>query len=162
MHKTPTHLTLLRGNPSRRPIRNEPEPAALAEPPDPPEFLSEDAKNEWYRVTPELMALGMLSELDRYPLAAYCQAYGQWRTAERTLAEMAAGDPRFSGLMIRGSAGSPMTNPLLKIARHAAADMLAFAAEFGLTPRARSHLNVAGRLSGPKKFDGLLRRYETL
>ena len=54
-----------------------------------------------------------------------------------------------------------MANPLLKIARHAADDMLTVAAEFGLTPRARSHLNVAGRVSGPGKFDGLLARFET-
>jgi phage terminase small subunit len=49
-----------------------------------------------------------------------------------------------------------MANPLVKIARGAAADMLRFAAEFGLTPVARSRLSVAGRLSGPGKFDGLL------
>jgi isopenicillin-N epimerase len=28
--------------------------------------------------------------------------------------------------------------------------------EFGMTPRARSYLDAAGRLSGPSKFDGLL------
>jgi P27 family predicted phage terminase small subunit len=69
---------------------------------------------------------------------------------------MAAEDPHFSGLMITGSTGSHMANPLVKIARGAAADMLRFAAEFGLTPVARSRLSVAGRLSGPGKFDGLL------
>jgi phage terminase small subunit len=69
---------------------------------------------------------------------------------------MAAGDPRFNGLMITGSTGSYLGNPLVKIARNAAADMLRFAAEFGMTPRARSYLDAAGRLSGPSKFDGLL------
>jgi phage terminase small subunit len=34
--------------------------------------------------------------------------------------------------------------------------MLRFAVEFGMTPVARSRLSVAGRLSGPRKFDGLL------
>ena len=125
-------------------------------PPDPPEFLDEHAKNEWWRVAPKLHALGSLTVLDLQPLAAYCQAYAHWITAERALAQMAAGDPRFSGLMITGSTGSHMANPLVKIARGAAADMLRFAAEFGLTPVARSRLSVPGRLSGLGKFDGLL------
>ena len=58
---------------------------------------------------------------------------------------MAAEDPRFNGLMITGSTGSHLANPLVKIARNAAADMLRFAGEFGMTPRARSYLDAAGR-----------------
>jgi len=156
MRKLPSHLKLLRGNPGKRPIRPEPEPAVPTTPPDPPEFLDEHAKNEWWRVAPKLHALGSSTVLDLQPLAAYCQAYAHWITAERALAQMAAGDPRFSGLMITGSTGSHMANPLVKIARGAAADMLRFAAEFGLTPVARSRLSVPGRLSGLGKFDGLL------
>src|SRR4029079_10913387 len=156
MRKLPTHLKLLKGNPGKRAIRAAPGLAVPATPPDPPEFLDEHAKNEWWRVAPELHALGLLTVLDLQPLAAYCQAYAHWVTAERALARMAAEDPHFSGLMITGSTGSHMANPLVKIARGAAADMLRFAAEFGLTPVARSRLSVAGRLSGPGKFDGLL------
>jgi P27 family predicted phage terminase small subunit len=156
MRKIPTHLRLLRGNPGKRPIKPEPEPAVPDKPPEPPAFLSEDAVNEWWRVAPELHALGLFTVIDVMPLAAYCQAYAHWIAAERALALMAAGDPRFNGLMITGSTGSYLANPLVKIARNAAADMLRFAAEFGMTPRARSYLDAAGRLSGPSKFDGLL------
>lgn len=156
MRKIPTHLRLLRGNPGKRPIKPEPEPAVPDKPPEPPAFLSEDAVNEWWRVAPELHALGLFTVIDVMPLAAYCQAYAHWIAAERALALMAAGDPRFNGLMITGSTGSHLANPLVKIARNAAADMLRFAAEFGMTPRARSYLDAAGRLSGPSKFDGLL------
>jgi P27 family predicted phage terminase small subunit len=149
-------LKLLRGNPGKRPIRPEPEPAVPTTPPDPPEFLDEHAKNEWWRVAPKLHALGSLTVLDLQPLAAYCQAYAHWITAERALARMAADDPRFSSLMINGNAGSLMVNPLVRVCRNAAADMLRFAAEFGMTPVARSRLSVAGRTSGPGKFYGLL------
>src|SRR5262245_47313643 len=106
MRKTPTHLRLLRGNPGKRSIKPEPEPAVPDEPPDPPAFLSEDAVNEWWRVAPELHALGLLTALDIGPLGAYCQAYAHWMMAERVLAKMAAGDPCFNGLMVAGSAGS--------------------------------------------------------
>jgi P27 family predicted phage terminase small subunit len=156
MRKLPTHLRLLRGHPGKRPIRPEPEPPVPDKPPDPPGFLTEDAVNEWWRVVPELRALGLLTVLDIGPLAAYCQAYAHWIIAERVLAQMAAGDPRFNGLMITGSTGSHIANPLVKIARSAAADMVRFAGEFGLTPRARSYLTAADRASGPGKFDGLL------
>ena len=66
---------IARGNPGKRPIRPEPEPAVPTTPPDPPEFLDEHAKNEWWRVAPKLHALGSLTVLDLQPLAAYCQAY---------------------------------------------------------------------------------------
>ena len=56
-----------------------------------------------------------------------------WST-ERALTVMAK-------KMVKGNAGSPMPNSLLKIARCAAADMVHFAGEFGMTPRARSYLD---------------------
>jgi P27 family predicted phage terminase small subunit len=156
MRKIPTHLRLLRGNPGKRAIKPEPEPPVPDKPPEPPLFLSEDAKNEWWRVAPELHALGLLTILDHMPLAAYCEAYSRWVVAERLLATEAENDPETKGLTICGSSGSPIQNPLLKIARNAAADMVRFAGEFGMTPVARSHLSAAGRLSEPSKFDGLL------
>jgi P27 family predicted phage terminase small subunit len=156
MRKIPTHLRLLRGNPGKRPIKPEPEPAVSENPPEPPAFLSEDATNEWWRVAPELHALGLLTVLDHMPLAAYCEAYSRWVMADRMLAAMAESDEETKGLTIRGSSGNSMQNPLVKIARNAAADMVRFAGEFGMTPVARSHLSAAGGLGGPSKFDGLL------
>ena len=156
MRKLPTHLKLLRGNPGKRPVKPEPEPTLPETLPEPPSFLPTDAVNEWWRVVPELRALGILTVLDVQPLAAYCMAYAHWIAAEQALAQMAAEDQDFKGLMIKGSTGAYLTNPLVKIARIAAADMLRFAAEFGMTPRARSYLDAAGRLSGPSKFGDLL------
>jgi P27 family predicted phage terminase small subunit len=156
MRKVPTHLRLLRGNPGKRPIKPEPEPSVPETLPEPPSFLPTDAVNEWWRVVPELHALGLLTVLDVQPLAAYCVAYAHWVAAEQALAQMAAQDPHFNGLMTTGSTGSHMANPLVKIARNAAADMLRFAGEFGMTPRARSYLDAAGRFSGPGKFGDLL------
>ena len=151
MRKIPTHLRLLRGNPGKRPVRAEPEPPVPDKPPEPPVFLSEDAVNEWWRVAPELHALGLLTVIDVMPLAAYCEAYAHWIAAERMMAK----DPETKGLTVTGSSGSHMANPLVKIARSAAADMVRFAGEFGMTPRARSYLDVPGRAE-PSKFDGLL------
>src|SRR5262249_42959869 len=82
----PTHRKLMKGRlrASRRNTR-EPMPKALLL--DPPDFLSAPAVEEWLRMGPRLLALGVLTDIDSAGFAAYCQAYGRWRVAERLLAE---------------------------------------------------------------------------
>jgi P27 family predicted phage terminase small subunit len=155
---TPTHLRLLQGNPQKRRInRNEPQPAIPAEPPEPPDFLMPTAKDEWHRVIGELHALGLFAAVDLNLLAAYCQSCGRWRQAEEALAAMCGRDPVTGGLLIKTAAGNAMYNPLVGIARKAAADMVRYGNEFGLGAAARSR--ISGGLIGqtaPNKFDGLL------
>jgi P27 family predicted phage terminase small subunit len=128
----------LLGNPGRRPLpKNEPQP--LSRKPQPPAHLSEDALGEWARVESELDAIGILSGLDRAALAAYCQAYGRWAQAERALAKMSnAAD----GLIIKTVSGNMIQNPQVGVANKAMADMVRYAAEFGMTPSARSRVNA--------------------
>jgi phage terminase small subunit len=82
----PTHLKLLEGNPGRRPL-NIGEPRPQAKIPTCPAHLSPSAKAEWKRLAHMLHRLGVITELDRAALAAYCQAYGRWVEAERKLKE---------------------------------------------------------------------------
>jgi P27 family predicted phage terminase small subunit len=93
--------------------------------------------------------------LDVNLFAAYCEAFGRWQQAETMLAEMAERDPETGALTIKTLAGNRMFNPLLQIARNAAADMLKFASEFGLSPVARTRVE-AGIATRGGKFDGLL------
>ncbi len=87
----PTKLKLLTGTARAHRLNpDEPEPEVAR--PDAPEHLTDAAREEWDRVTVELMAIGVLSQLDRGALAAYCQAYGRWSAAETALARMAARD----------------------------------------------------------------------
>lgn len=151
----PAHLRLIEGNPRQKPIPNEPKPTA-GELPAPPEFLSKDAKEEWHRVSLELYRLGLLTQVDIGPLAAYCQSYGRWMQAERAIAKMAEKDQLTGGLMIKTTNGNAIQNPLVGTAHKAASDMVRYASEFGLTPAARARLSV-GPVNAPKsKFDGLL------
>jgi P27 family predicted phage terminase small subunit len=154
----PTHLRLLRGNPSRRPVnRNEPQPARAAEIPAPPDFLTGYAREEWARIAPELFRLGLLTIVDEPALAAYCTSFATFRTAVETLAKMGEADPVSRALMIKTVKGGATQNPLFLTARQAANDMLRVAAEFGMTPAARSRLNSPfGPPPGPSKFDGLM------
>jgi P27 family predicted phage terminase small subunit len=155
---TPTHLRLLRGNPGKRPIRNEPQPAIPENMPSPPSFLGAYAQDEWWTTGVELYRLGLLTVIDVQPFAAYCQAYHLWRTAIEKLREMAANDPVMAALIVKTHSGGVMQNPLFLTARQCANDMLRYAAEFGLTPAARARIASAGfePPSSPNKFDGLL------
>jgi phage terminase small subunit len=67
----PSSLRMLKGNPGRRPMTKT-EPAVPPGIPEPPEFLTDVALQEWRRVAPELAAAGLLTELDRAALSMYC------------------------------------------------------------------------------------------
>jgi P27 family predicted phage terminase small subunit len=149
---TPTHLKLVRGNPGKRRL-NAAEPAPGRVLPAPPPELSRDARIEWDRVAGELHRIGVLSGIDRAALAAYCQAYGRWIVAERAIAKMAERDQLTEGLMIKTTNGNAVQNPLVGTANKAMADMVRYAAEFGMTPSARSRISGQGGESGaPEGF----------
>jgi P27 family predicted phage terminase small subunit len=125
--------------------------------PEPPGFLSGYARDEWWRVAPELHRLGLLTVLDFNIVAAYADAAGRWRQAVETLNGMAERDPAHGLLLKRVSDGNPMRNPLAALASDAANAMLKFASELGCTAIARARLASAGYTpDGPSKFDGLL------
>jgi P27 family predicted phage terminase small subunit len=154
---TPTHLRLLRGNPSKRPVNpNEPKPSIPEECLPPPKFLEPYAVEEWQRVAPELHRLGLLTVPDVGALAAYCGAYARWRNAEEVLAKIAANDPTMRGLLVKQVGMGATINPLVKVARLAAADMIRAAGEFGMTPAARSRIAAGVGEIHHGKFDGYL------
>jgi P27 family predicted phage terminase small subunit len=155
--RIPGHLRLIQGNPGKRPIPPEPQPEVPEQLPDPPAFLNGHARDEWFRVAPELRRLGLLTVLDTMALAAYCAVYSRWRTAEEALMKMAEKDPVTGALLIKGALGEPRENPRVRAAERAAGDMIRFAGEFGMTPSARARVaaGVAWREDGGK-FNGLL------
>lgn len=137
----PTHLKLVTGNPGKRSLPKAEARVAL-QLPSPPPHLSDEAKVEWGRVSEELYKVGLLSGVDRAALAAYCQSYARWVQAEQAIAKMAERDQLTGGLMIKTTNGNAIQNPLVGTANKAAADMVRYAAEFGMTPSARSRINA--------------------
>lgn len=139
----PTHLKLVEGNPGKRPLnKKEAKPVVPLTMPDPPEFLNEEGKREWFRRGPDLLRLGILTEADVAPFAAYCQAYGRWHAAELTLIEMGRSDLLTGAMLINTKGGNTIQNPMLGVANRAQEQMTRLAAEFGMTPSARSRINV--------------------
>jgi P27 family predicted phage terminase small subunit len=155
----PFPLKVLRGNPGKRPLRAEPEPAREPQCPEAPSYLRGYAIDEWYAVAPEVWRLGLLTVIDIAALAAYCDAYFRWRLAREALARMTERDPITHGLLIKNVDGSARRNPLAKVVADAGVEMLSAAVEFGLTPIARARLGAAGiggQPGGSSKFDGLI------
>ena len=129
----PTRLKLLEGNPGKRPINGR-EPKPPGNLPSCPAHLSATAKTEWKRLARNLNKMGVLTEIDRAAMAAYCQAYGRWVEAERKLAETPA--------LLKTPAGYVQASPWIGIANKQLELMAKFMAELGLTPSSRSRLAI--------------------
>ena len=129
----PSSVVRLRGNPGKRqPNDAEPRPAAAL--PTCPAYLGEEARKEWKRLSRELAALGLLTRIDRGMLAAYCQAHALWVEAVRSLERY--------GTMVKSPNGHPMQSPYVAVANRQVEIMGRIAAEFGMTPSARTRIRV--------------------
>jgi P27 family predicted phage terminase small subunit len=160
----PTHLKLLRGDTGHRRLpAGEIEHDRAPEIPEPPAFLMPLAQQEWRRIATGLYHLGLLTEVDEKPLAAYCQAYARWCSAEDALNKMRERDLLTNGLMIKTQGGNAIQNPLVGTANKASSDMVRYATEFGFTPAARARIagGADGSGSGRSKFAGLIGGRET-
>src|SRR5437867_4271604 len=122
---TPTRLKILTGNPGKRRLNGH-EPQPRVEMPSCPGFLDAEARREWKRVAPKLLPLALLTALDRAALSCYCAA---WSTIVRMqkLVER-------EGAVLTSAKGGSYLHPAAGLLSKAMRQMLAFAAEFGMTP----------------------------
>ena len=135
---TPTHLRMLRGNPGKRPV-NKREPQPGKDLPRCPAWLSDEAKKVWRRMVPALKRMGILTVVDGDALAAYCQTYARWKGAEEFIQQHGEVYP------IRDENGRVkymQQFPQVAIARHNLQLLKSYQQEFGLTPSARTRIEV--------------------
>ena len=142
---TPTKLKLLKGNPGNSKI-NENEPVPPSTIPKPPSHLCSYGVKEWDKVCKTLHSIGVLTEIDRSVLAAYCTAYALWKRSWEAINKMSETGKLGAGLMISTTNGNMIQNPLVGTANKAAGDMVRFASELGMTPAARTRIKA-----GPSK-----------
>ena len=126
----PTALKLLEGNPGNRPL-NTAEPRSTGVP-DCPDWLEDEAKAEWERMSAVLENMGMLTDMDMVAFAGYCQAYARWREAEEFLSQ--------HGSIVRTPNGYLQQVPQVSIAQTNLKIVLKFCEQFGLTPSSRSRI----------------------
>jgi len=127
---------------------NPHEPVAPAAVPDCPLHLSDDARQEWFRVCGVLAKMGILSEHYRTPLAMYCAAYARWANAEKEVRE--------GGEIVKSPNGYPIQNPYLAVANKAMEQMIKLAPEFGMSPSSLSRVH-----SQPEQKQGVASRKRT-
>lgn len=128
----PTELRKLHGDRKDRINFGEPQPKQKL--PEPPFDISDEALEVWIYTLQELSHMRVVTGADRDALVAYCEAVVIHRKASRVLAS--------EDVLIEGQRGNLVRNPAIQIQRDAASLMKSFAAEFGLTPRARSEFAV--------------------
>lgn len=129
----PTEQKKLEGNPGKRGLNNQ-EPKPETKIPPCPSHLKGEARKEWDRVTKELLALNIISEIDRASLVAYCTAWGMYVKACGKLEKQ-------SEVMISDEGGM-YQNPWVAIRNKAMEQILKFSAEYGMTPSSRARLKV--------------------
>ena len=129
----PTAIKELNGNPGKRAL-NSSEPKPTVRIPSCPPQLQGEARKEWRRIGKELATHGLLTDLDRTALAAYCTAYERWLQAEENVRKL--------GAVVKSPSGFPIQNPYLAIANKAMEQMSKLLTEFGCTPSSRAR--VAG------------------
>lgn len=151
----PTNLKLLTGNPGKRAIsKKEPMPDAVI--PDPPSHLDAYALEEWRRITPVLLGLGLISDLTMPSVAAYCDAFSDWRTATEELNRIKEKKGTLAALIQVTKNNNVIPNQLKLVAKAARADMVKYAAEFGGTEVAKARMGIDLGKHKKGKFSGLL------
>ncbi|WP_028711367.1 MULTISPECIES: phage terminase small subunit P27 family [unclassified Paracoccus (in: a-proteobacteria)] len=100
---------------------------ALTKAPPAPAYLTSQAKAEWRRVLPLLVARGVITKADMSGVEAYCTAAGAVRQIAEIINAMPVPDLKLAGLQIR----------YMQAARQ-------FAAEYGLTPTSRARMGAGG------------------
>lgn len=135
----PTALKLLKGNPGKRAInQNEPQPALAPKKGKGarrcPAWLAPAGKRLWKALVPELERLNLLTKVDDATLEGACAMYARALQAESIVKKQ--------GILIVTKQGFVLQNPAVSIAKNSWALWRQFAAEFGITPSARSRINI--------------------
>lgn len=101
-------------------------PGFVRDAPQPPEWLSTEARAEWDRVVPELLRVQLLKPIDRAMLAAYCVTWARLVQAQRELDA--------DGTVLGQNSQGRVRHPAVQVIEGATRELRQLAAEFGLTP----------------------------
>ncbi|MCC7387326.1 MAG: phage terminase small subunit P27 family [Phycisphaerales bacterium] len=143
----PEGVLRLRGSPRADLIRSQPKPPL--EPPPKPGWLGEEAGLAWDELVPRLMQMKVLSKIDGNALARYCELWVEWQTALAFVRKHGSTYPIKDG---NGKIKSLGQFPQVAQIHKLSLALSRLEAEFGLTPSARTRINVP--ISGqPEEVD---------
>jgi P27 family predicted phage terminase small subunit len=105
--------------------------------PEPPDWLTDEARARYFAVAAQLQAAGTLSQTDAGSLVRYATTWSRWVAAERAMAESGEAVHYVRLTDRRGLPASSVATPSQMAASKAHDQLLALERELGLTPRAR-------------------------
>lgn len=122
-------LQKCRGNP------HEPRPTGKLG--EPPEYMSDTAKEAW-RYAIENAPPGLLSSLDAAVLERWANCAGLYREALAKINRAGV-----AGMIIKTPSGILRRSPLMDVIRDLALEMKGYESEMGFTPASRSRVQIA-------------------
>lgn len=128
----PEEIKKLEGTSRADRRRNSPKPAPAKT--TPPDGLDDDALAFWNEVAPQLSHLNVLTKNDLLALRAAAKCYSRWIRAENACST--------NGLVFQVN-GGPRRRPETTIAAEALRELRLWLIEFGMTPAARTRVEVA-------------------
>lgn len=120
-----------------------------------PRWLAPEAKIEWQRITGELAHLGMIKSTDQATLAAYCQSWARWHSAERIVSRdgQVLNEPEVSRSGHFTGRYKRKRHPAVEIARQEKADCAALGRLFGFDPTSRQRVHFPADIKPATTFD---------
>lgn len=151
----PTHLKVVSGNPGKRALnKREPKPQKVI--PSCPEHLSTESKVAWGRLVTMLDRMGVLTEADALALERLCDCYAEILDCRRLIERDGRTYSSVSTGKKEGDEPAVLVkaNPAVAMLADADRRFKGYLVEFGLTPAARSKVEVKGG-DGDKQEDPL-------
>ncbi|MBK8270175.1 MAG: phage terminase small subunit P27 family [Planctomycetes bacterium] len=136
---TPTPILKLRGSTLVTKKREKAEVRGPAGLPECPDWLDSEGQAAWEQIVPLLSAMGILTRIDANALGRYCRLWTRWKKAEEFITKngdvypLKAEDGKIKCLM---------QFPQVSIAMKLAQQLTRLEQEFGMTPSARSRIQL--------------------
>ncbi len=131
----PTPSSVLKARGTYRKHRRRDEQPGRPGAPSAPRWLGPVARAEWRRLVPRLLERGLVEVVDQSTLLAYVTAYAELVDAEQILA--------LEGSTVVTARGGLQLSPQVRRATMARQQLIRAAAEFGLSPSARTRVHAA-------------------
>ena len=107
----------------------------------------------WGTIAPQLESIGVLTRIDGNTLSRYCHLWVQWREADRFIRENGHAYPLKDE---EGNVKYLQQYPQVAIAHKLCQQLLRLEQEFGMTPAARTRIQVDSKCKAADEFDEFL------
>lgn len=144
---------------SDRNPKNEPEPEKLTEAPRPPSSLNKFGKRLWKTITPKLIDLGVLTDLDLPVLEMACEAWGDYKDLKESILkpinpETGKREKQTLGEYMKGR--NSQTMPEYTAMKQLYQIFKSYMAEFGVTPVSRNRITIVPKKEEKDPMEELL------